>query len=87
MFYVFYYMIIINLITAFTYAFDKYQAKRKGERVKESTLLTMSMLGGAFLGYLTMLVCHHKTRKTKFNVINLLSILVYSIILYNLFIH
>ncbi|WDC85574.1 DUF1294 domain-containing protein [Caloramator sp. mosi_1] len=45
---------------------DKFKAKYKGWRIRESTLLMIALLGGSIGVYLSMHIFHHKTRKPKF---------------------
>ena len=66
-----YYLIVISIITFIIYSYDKLMAKLRKRRVREVTLLTLSILGGAFGGFLAMLVFNHKTRVNRFIIINL----------------
>lgn len=79
----FYYLLIINLITFFAYILDKYFAIKNKKRISEYHLLTLSILGGCFLGLLSMYLVRHKTRKYKFLIINLLSIILWLFLLIN----
>lgn len=72
-----YYLIIINITTFFIYCLDKFLAIKKKRRVSEYHLLTLSIFGGCFLGIISMFLVHHKTRKRKFIIINLLSIIIW----------
>lgn len=60
------YLIIINIISAVVTIYDKYCAVKKHWRVKESTLLLLSAIGGSVGMYLTMQIIRHKTRHIKF---------------------
>ena len=60
------YLFIINIIAVIVTGHDKRAARLHRYRVKESTLLLISTLGGAPAMYLTMLIISHKTRKPKF---------------------
>lgn len=60
------YLIIINIISAVVTIYDKYCAVKKHWRVKESTLLLLSAIGGSVGMYLTMHIIRHKTRHIKF---------------------
>lgn len=79
-----YYLVLINVITSFFYAFDKYLAIKRGNRISEFHLLLLSFLGGAFLGLITMYFVHHKTRKKKFIIINIMSIIIWCFVLRNI---
>lgn len=78
----YWYLIIINVITFFSYGFDKLKAKMKYHRIKETTLLSMSIFGGAFMGFLAMILFNHKTKVNRFIIVNLVSILIYIFIIY-----
>ena len=60
------YLILINIIAIIVTAYDKYCAARNKWRVKESTLLLISVLGGGVFMYITMQIIRHKTKKLKF---------------------
>lgn len=76
------YLTIINIITFFAYAIDKLKAKMKSRRIKEVTLLSMSIIGGAFLGFVSMIIFNHKVKVNRFIVVNLISIFIYIFIIY-----
>ena len=67
------YYLIINLVTFAVYGWDKLAAVQGRWRTRESVLLTLSAIGGAFGGLLAMILFHHKTRKTIFWVVNLVA--------------
>ena len=60
------YLLIINLISVIVTIYDKICAVKRRWRVKESTLLLLSFLGGSIGMYITMLLIRHKTRHLKF---------------------
>ena len=60
------YLILINLIAVIVTIYDKLCAAKRRWRVKESTLLLLSALGGSISMYITMLLIRHKTRHIKF---------------------
>lgn len=62
------YLIIINIIAVIVTIIDKEKAKAHHWRISETTLLTISVIGGAIGMYITMHIIHHKIRKTKFMV-------------------
>lgn len=78
----YWYLIIINIITFLSYGLDKLKAKIKCHRIKETTLLSMSIFGGAFMGFLAMIIFNHKTKVNRFIIVNLVSILIYIFIIY-----
>ena len=62
------YFILINLIGAVINIIDKRRARNNQWRVKESTLWTVALLGGAPLSYAAMKAVRHKTKHTSFMV-------------------
>lgn len=60
------YLFLINIVSAALTVMDKSKAQRGRWRIKESTLLLLSALGGSVGMYVTMRLIHHKTRKLKF---------------------
>ena len=60
------YLILINLISVIITIYDKHCAVKRRWRVKESTLLILSVSGGSVGMYITMLLIRHKTRHLKF---------------------
>ena len=64
--FVFLYILIINVIAFLAIAYDKAAARNDEERVRESSLITLAIIGGAFGLYFAMRIFHHKTRKKKF---------------------
>jgi len=80
------YLAAINIVTFFLYGIDKYKAKHSKWRVKEATLIWLSVFGGSIGAWLGMKAWHHKTlhRKFKYGVpfILLLQIIGVSAIVY-----
>ena len=64
--YLYIYLIVINIIAVIVTVHDKRAAEKGNWRVKESTLMLISALGGAPAMYLSMLIISHKTRKPLF---------------------
>ena len=60
------YIVAINLITFLAMFIDKRKAKKGSWRIKESTLLTMGLIGGSIGGIAGMYTFRHKTQKPKF---------------------
>lgn len=59
-------LIIINVITFFTYGIDKWKAQHGKWRTSEFTLLMLAILGGSIGAYAGIKVWHHKTLHLKF---------------------
>jgi len=64
--YLFWYLVVINLISAAVCVFDKKRAVRNKWRVSEKSLMLLAVLGGGVGMYAAMLAVRHKTRKKKF---------------------
>ena len=80
---VFYYLIFINLFTFLIFGIDKYRSIKNMYRVKESTLLSLFLIGGAIGGLFGMRIFRHKTLKYKFKyIIPILSFLEILLIIY-----
>lgn len=62
------YLIIINIISFLAMFIDKKKAEKEKWRIKESTLLLLSIFGGSIGGILGMYIFHHKTKKPRFYV-------------------
>lgn len=60
------YLLIISIIAVIITVYDKKRAEQNKWRIKESTLLIVSAIGGAIAMYTTMQLIHHKTQKLKF---------------------
>lgn len=63
------YLLLVNVITFFTYSIDKYKAKKGKWRISETTLLLMAYLGGSIGAGLGMKAFHHKTMHKKFYIV------------------
>lgn len=60
------YLAVVNVVTFALFAYDKYCAQHDRWRVRESTLLFWSAIGGALGAGIAMEICHHKTLHLKF---------------------
>lgn len=74
------YLILLSLITFFAYKIDKKKAIKGKWRTKEKVLLLLSFLGGAYGGYLAMIIFRHKTKAEHwyFSTINWLGIIIHT---------
>lgn len=82
------YFVLISAISSAVCVFDKSRSKRGGWRVRESTLMMLSLLGGAAAMLFTMKTVRHKTKHKKFTVglplIIVLHIIIAVIVIFNL---
>ncbi len=60
------YLAAISLISVIVTVYDKKAAKRGKRRIRESTLMLLSLLGGSLAMYITMKKIRHKTMHKKF---------------------
>ena len=60
------YILAVNGITFLAFGLDKYKAVHHRFRIREATLFTLALLGGAAGGLAGMYCFHHKTRKPAF---------------------
>lgn len=60
------YVILINIISIAVTIYDKRAAVKHKRRIRENTLLFLSLSGGSVGMYITMLLIRHKTRHIKF---------------------
>lgn len=75
------YLVGINIIAFLVYGIDKYNAIRKTYRVSEYHLFILAIFGGGLGSLLGMKVFHHKTRKLSFWLVNIISLIIWVIIL------
>ena len=66
---IWFYFIIINVVSFTLFGWDKVKSMRKTYRIPENILLLVSVLGGCFGGLLAMKLFHHKTQKKKFCIV------------------
>ncbi len=73
------YIVVLSIITFFSYGIDKRRAIKGKTRTREKTLLLLSILGGAIGGTLGMKIFHHKTLKEHwyFKVVNIIGIILH----------
>lgn len=60
------YLLIINIIAFLAMFIDKKKAEKDRWRIKESTLLTLALIGGSIGAIVGMYMFHHKTKKPRF---------------------
>ena len=68
------YLLLVNVVTFFTYGIDKYKAKKGKWRISEATLLLMAFWGGSIGAGLGMKAFHHKTMHKKFYIFIILQL-------------
>lgn len=78
------YYFIINILLFLLMGADKLFAIFNKWRIKEATLLFLSLMGGGIGGFLAMFIFHHKIRKHYFMIIFIISIITHLIIYFNI---
>lgn len=61
-----YYIFLVNLIAFVLIYTDKQKSIRKKWRIKESTIIFLSLIGGSIGTYIGMYTFRHKTKHLKF---------------------
>ncbi|MEM0577752.1 DUF1294 domain-containing protein [Flavobacterium polysaccharolyticum] len=64
--FVFYFLLLINVLAFILIGYDKIVAQKNKRRIPETTLLTFVFFGGTLGSGLAMLLFRHKTRKTSY---------------------
>jgi uncharacterized membrane protein YsdA (DUF1294 family) len=59
-------LLVINVVTAIAYAWDKTQARRHGRRIPERTLFLLNLAGGVGGAWLVFFGMRHKTLHRSF---------------------
>lgn len=76
-----YYLLLINLIAFIIVYIDKKKAIKRQWRIKESTIIFLSIIGGSIGTYISMYAFRHKTKHLKFTlgipIIIVLQLLIY----------
>lgn len=73
------YILLSSIMTFLLFCKDKKIAVKGGDRIKEKTLLSFVVFGGAIGGFIGRLVVRHKTDKVYFSFTIYLSILLQAI--------
>lgn len=60
------YLAAVNLATFAAFCLDKHYAEAQQRRIRESTLMGLSLMGGALGGILAMRLVRHKTKRWYF---------------------
>ena len=62
-------LLLVNVVTFFTYGIDKWKARKGKWRIPESTLLLLALFGGSVGAFAGMEVFRHKTHHRKFKIL------------------
>ena len=73
-------LLVWNIVVMLIYGIDKMQAKRRGRRISERTLLLCSFMLGGFGAMFGMVLFNHKTSKMKFRILVPMAIIIWVVI-------
>ena len=76
------YLIVINTLTFILYGVDKFLACHNYYRISKKLLYLFSIFGGALGALLGMFFFRHKTLKLSFYLVNIISLILWIIILW-----
>jgi uncharacterized membrane protein YsdA (DUF1294 family) len=74
-------LIVINVITAIAYAYDKLGAPRGGRRVRERTLWILCLLGGVLGAWIVFFGMRHKTQHQSFWVVQSMASVLWGVLI------
>ncbi|WP_263602893.1 DUF1294 domain-containing protein [Chryseobacterium sp. PET-29] len=83
----FYAIAVISIITFIIFGIDKRKAVKHQRRIPESTLLSLTFLGGTIGALLGMLVFRHKISKRSFLLKFALIVLIQALFIYFIFLN
>jgi uncharacterized membrane protein YsdA (DUF1294 family) len=74
-------LIVINVVTAAAYAYDKLAARRGGRRMRERTLWLLCLAGGVLGAWIAFLALRHKTLHRSFWAVQSIASVVWVIVI------
>lgn len=77
----YFYLLFVNVLTFGIYGLDKVFARRGSFRVSENILFLFSLLGGSLGAIIGMKFFRHKTKKLRFKIFNLLTFVMWFVII------
>lgn len=75
--YLYYYLVVINVLSFLLYGVDKFKSMTNKWRISEKWLLIPSLIGGSIGSLLGMIVFRHKTKKIYFYIFNITMLIIY----------
>lgn len=83
--YFLFYLVLINIFSGILFVVDKFNSGRKHvKRVSEFNLHIMELMGGVFIIFPLMHIIRHKNRKTKYNFITGVILLIWMVFFYKI---
>jgi len=77
-----YYLITINILSAFIFFIDKKSATIKRRRISEITLHFLELLGGIFGILIMMYLIYHKNKKASYFLISYIILIFWLLMIY-----
>jgi uncharacterized membrane protein YsdA (DUF1294 family) len=77
-------LVLINVVTAAAYAYDKLAAPRGGRRVRERTLSLLCLAGGVIGAWVVFLGMRHKTLHRSFWMVQLIATALWGVVVVGL---
>jgi len=74
-------LLVINVVTAIAYAWDKTQARRGGRRIPERRLFLLNVLGGFVGAWLVFFGMRHKTQHRSFRIVQSAATIAWAVII------
>lgn len=74
-------LVVVNVVTAAAYAYDKLAAPRGGRRVRERTLWLLCLAGGVVGAWIVFFAMRHKTQHRTFWAVQIIATVVWLIVL------
>lgn len=78
------YYLVINIITFSVWGYDKFRSKFNQWRVPEKSLFVLIFLGGGVGALGGMTFFRHKTRKSHFKILSIISLVVHIFLIFYL---
>ena len=73
-------LVIMSLITFIFYGIDKKRAQKNKWRIKEATLLGLSLFLGSIGGLCGLYILRHKTKHWYFVVVNFMALIIHIVV-------
>jgi len=79
---IFYFLLLLNVITFGVFGYDKYLAKTNQWRIKEHTLYLLTFMGGSIGAVVGMVLFSHKISKPSFYIPLIIIVLLQGLAIY-----
>jgi Predicted membrane protein len=76
-------MIMVNVLAAVLFCFDKFNAKHHNPRISEKLLHLIEIIGGVFATVVCMHIIKHKNRKFTYKIVSYIILILWIVLIYN----